>query len=132
MRRLALRLALYTAAGLTIVFALIAAGGWLLLALWLALYCVMSPAAAALCTGLAAILVALLIAVVLAFARRGRRSPTGGFDGEAVARLAAVGGREAGSFVAAHPGRATIAALAVGFVVGASPKLRAALREVLK
>ena len=46
--------------------------------------------------------------------------------------MAVIGGREAGSFVAAHPGRVAIAALALGFVVGASPKLRAALREVLK
>jgi hypothetical protein len=95
----------------------------------------MSPAVAALCTGLAALAVAVLIATV-AYGSARRRFPSRatetGREAELAAKLAVLVGRDTASLISAHPGRAGIAALALGFVVGASPHLREALRKVLK
>lgn len=138
MRRLVLRFALYIAMGLVMAVALVGLAAWLLMAVWLVLQTVTTPALAAAYTALVALFAGLLIALVLwSFARRRpARAPAsqaaGGFEGEAAARLAAFAGRDAASLLSANPGRAAIAALAIGFVVGASPRLRAALRDLVK
>lgn len=137
MRRLGLRVALYAAMGLVMALALVGLAGWLLIALWLLLLTVTSPAAAALYTGLATLFAGLLIALILwAFARRRRAAApaaqAGGFEGELATRLAAFAGRDAGSFISAHPGQAAMVALVVGLAVGASPRLRSALRDLVK
>jgi hypothetical protein len=138
MRRLASHLALSVILGLLTAIVLTAGIGWLLAALWLALQTALSPAAAAAWTGLVAVAVAGVIAAAAYASRRSpvRRSPApdaaSGFEEEVAGRLAALAGRDAAAFVAAHPGRAAVVALALGLAVGASPRLRAALRDLLK
>ena len=141
MRGLVVRLVVALVIGLTTAFALIAGAGWLLAALWLALCGVLSASLAALVTGAAAVVAAALVAAIW-YASRARpsapeRVPSadgneGGIESQLAARLAALAGRGAASYVGAHPGRAALGALAAGFVVGASPQLRATLRDILK
>lgn len=49
----------------------------------------------------------------------------------AAAKIGEMLGEEAGAWTKQHPGAAVLAALAAGFVVGSSPKLRNGLRRLL-
>jgi len=137
------RLAFYAATWLAVTVIAIVGVALLLVALWFLLSQTESPALAALWTGLAALGAAALIAAVACGVRR-RRPRAGGLAAslmesagtgrrnEAAAELGALLGREAAALISAHPARSAIAAVAVGFVVGVSPRLREVLREILK
>lgn len=137
------RFAFYAAAWLVATTAVVAGIALLLAALWLVVGETHPPAIAALWTGLAALAVGASI-VAAAYGIRGRRASAGGLlaslvewtesgrEQDVAAKLGALVGREAVSLIGAHPGRAAVTALAAGFVIGANPRLREALRELLK
>jgi hypothetical protein len=110
--------------------------GFLSAALYLALIEPLGAAIAALVTGgvLVAIAASLLLAIKI-FVLRPRRAPEPSAqpDGQATAaRLGEMLGEEGTLLIKRHPGAAMLVALAAGFVVGSSPKIRARLANLLK
>lgn len=129
-------------AGATLTLLGVAAGmgvlavAFLSVALYLALLEPLGAPSAALVTGgvllAVAALVVLAVKIMISPPRRlrGARAEP---DGPAVAaRLGELLGEDAGNWTKRHPGTAMLAALAAGFVVGSSPKLRAALLRLLR
>ena len=107
-------------------------------ALYLALLEPLGAPLAALATAGALVVVAgLLVLSIRLFVLRPGRSrpgpePKQSNGQEAAAKLGEMLGEEAGAWTKQHPGSAMIAALAAGFVVGSSPKLRAILLSLLR
>ncbi len=110
--------------------------GFLSAALYLALIDPLGTPAAALVTGGVLIAVAaLLLLIVKLLAPRPHRPPEASArpDGPAAAaKLGEMLGEEGGALIKGHPGTAMLAALAAGFVVGSSPKIRSRLMSLLQ
>lgn len=110
--------------------------GFLSAALCLALIDPLGTPLAALVTGGALIVTAaLLLLTVKLLVPRPRRTPETSArpDGPAAAaKLGEMFGEEGGALIKGHPGTAMLAALAAGFVVGSSPKIRAKLLSLLR
>lgn len=133
MRRLAATMASLVVAMLVLVAAL----GFLAYAAYLALLGVLSPPLAALATGVGAILVAFLIVVLVRALTRPRRarSPRRDDDAGATERLAGeLGGKlgeQIGALTRSHKGPVIAASLLAGVAVGASPRLRGVLMNLV-
>ena len=133
--RLAATFAAIFAATLVVITAL----GYLAYAAYLALLGAISPPLAALVTGVGAILVALLIVVAARVLTRGKRAPARRRDGAddigGAQRLAGeLGGQlgeQLGSLTRSHKGPVLAASLLAGVAVGASPRLRGALLDLM-
>lgn len=119
---------------------LLIALGFLAAALYLGLTRVMDPAWAALLTAVAALALAGLVVLVRRLGRRRPPPPAGGLGfglgGEAVplgavSALGAQIGDDTARFARAHAGKAIGLALALGFAVGVSPRLRRSLWRLL-
>jgi len=133
---------LFMRTGIALVFLGIAAGiGFLAVmfltaAVFLALVESMGMPMAALATGgvLIAFAVILLLAVKLlvSSSQRPKRAPLRQDGQIAAAELGELIGEEAAAWARLHPGAVTFAALAAGFVVGSSPKLRTGLMRLFK
>jgi len=110
--------------------------GFLSAALYLALIEPMGTPIAALVTGCVLIAIAALFLLIIKFLTRpSSRSPEASVqpDGQATAaKLGEMLGEEGGDLIKRHPGSAILAALAAGFVVGCSPKVRAKLMSLLQ
>lgn len=110
--------------------------GFLSAALYLALIDPLGTSIAALVTGGVLIAVAaLLLLVVKLLVPRPRRPLEASVppDGPVTAaKLGEILGEEGGALIKGHPGTAIFAALAAGFVVGNSPKIRARLMSLLQ
>lgn len=112
-------------------------GGFLFAALFLWLASVMEPALAALATGLVVLAAAGVVALIGRMLVRVRRAvPAAPLSGATPTDVAAVAGSELGVAVAAwlraHLPQLALAAAGAGFVVGVSPRLRAALWRQLR
>jgi divalent metal cation (Fe/Co/Zn/Cd) transporter len=113
--------------------------GFLSAALYLAIQDVASPQIAALSTGAAAFIVAGLLALAVR-ARRHRRTPTPpgemlrntGAQPDLATEIGVLFGAQTTSWVRSHAMSAAALALIAGFVVGASPDLRGALRDMFR
>jgi hypothetical protein len=134
------RLAATMASLVVAMLVLVAALGYLAYAAYLALLGVLSPPLAALTTGAGAILVAFLIvalARVLTRPKRARaRRRDGADEADAAERLAGeIGGKlgeQIGALTRAHKGPVLAASLLAGVAVGASPRLRGALLDLMQ
>ena len=118
-------------AGLTVVAALLglAAVGFFLTAVYLAVLPLGQPWLAPAITGGVALLVALALAVV-ATGRRERR-PAAGREGKVALALGQDLGKDVERWFQAHKKHAVVAALAAGFAFGVSPRLRQTVRRLL-
>jgi len=110
--------------------------GFFAAALYLALAGPLPPSAAAGVTGLALVLVAALIVLGIRLSLRGPRrapaQPASPPDGRVMAaKLGEMLGEDVAGWTRRHPAAAMIAALAAGFAVGSSPKLRSELSRFL-
>lgn len=133
---------LFMRTGIALVFLAIAAGigflsvMFLTAAVFLALVEPMGMPMAALATGgvLIAFAVILMLAVklIVSSSQRSKRTPPQQDGQIAAARLGELIGEEAATCARQHPGAVTFAALAAGFVVGSSPKLRTGLMRLFK
>jgi hypothetical protein len=105
-------------------------------ALYMALLAVTSPPRAALATGVAALVVAGLVLLIarLALGEKTRRKTKGAPPREeSLARLVgSMLGEDAVGIVRGHPKETVTGSLLVGLAVGMSPKLRAALGDLLR
>jgi hypothetical protein len=105
-------------------------------ALYLALQEVLgAPLAALVIAGGLVFVAALLVLSIKVFVLRPGRpgpEPTQPDGRAAAAKLGEMLGEEAGAWTKQHPGMAMVAALAAGFVVGTSPKIRAILLSLLR
>lgn len=133
------RLAATLAALVVATIVVVAALGFFAYAAYLALLGALSPPLAALATGAGAILVAILIVAAARVPMRGRRAPAcrrGGADEIASAeRLAGeIGGKlgeRIGALTRSHKGPVLAASLLAGVAVGASPRLRNLLLDLV-
>lgn len=101
-------------------------------ALYLALIAPLGAPLAALATGGALLGVSGLLVFAVRFWVLPPRRPAAAPDGRvAAAKLGEMLGEEAGAWTKRHPGAAVLAALAAGFVVGSSPKLRNLVTRLL-
>ena len=118
-------------AGLTVVAALLglAAVGFFLTAVYLAVLPLGQPWLAPAISGGVALLVALALAVV-ATGRRERR-PAAGREGKVALALGQDLGKDVERWFQAHKKHAVVAALAAGFAFGVSPRLRQTVRRLL-
>lgn len=126
------RLSLSIAAAMIAALVALAGIGFLAFALYQALLERVSPAMAALVTGLAAFFFAALIilagnALAAAAKRRRRREAD-----QLAAELGDLLSDEFRTLAATHPQATALAALLAGFAVGAVPELRHVLRELLR
>lgn len=116
----------------------VAALGFFAYAAYLALLGALSPPLAALVTGAGAVLVAILILAAARVLTRARRAPVGpcGGDRAAAERLAGeIGGTlgvELGALTRSHKGPVLAASLLAGVAVGASPRLRGLLLDLVR
>lgn len=133
---------LFMRTGIALVFLGIAAGiGFLAVifltaAVFLALVEPIGMPMAALATGgaliaFAAILM-LVVKLIVSSSRRSKSAPPRQDGQMAAARLGELIGEEAATWTRQHPGATIFAALAAGFVVGSSPRLRTGLMRLLK
>lgn len=114
---------------------IVALGGvwWLARAAFTGLLEVMDPAWAACITGIGMLLLALLLCVpMLTGGRRKARGYPSPEQAHPASATAAMAGEEAARAIRDRPGTAAMAALAAGMLVGYSPKLRRALRDLLR
>lgn len=132
---LLLAVAAEMAAGILLIVAVGFAGG----ALYLFLLDRMSAPVAALVTGGVALAAAILVLVAGRFisaraCRTGKRNRTGqGLDGNRQAEeLAELLGKNVASFVCAHARGTTLVSLLAGIAVGAHPRLRQSLLELIR
>jgi hypothetical protein len=133
--RLAATIAAFVAAALVVVAALAFLG----YAAYLALLGAVSPALAAMITGLGAILFAILIVATTRLLTRGKRASAhrreSANDIGAAQRLAGeIGGQigqQLGSLTRLHKGPVLAASLLAGVAVGASPRLRGLLLDLM-
>jgi hypothetical protein len=104
--------------------------------LYLLLLALVVPPAAALLTGILVLLTALLLVAIARAATRPRRrvrEPSPSLEAaEDAAGLGTEMGRKIRGLADAHGSGGLLAALAAGFAVGVSPKLRAFLQTLLK
>jgi len=114
----------------------ILAVGFLSAALYLALMQTLGAPLAALATGAALIAVAALavltIKVKVLPPRQGKGISAEPEGPATAAKLGEMLGEEAGTWTKRNPGTAMLVALAAGFVMGSSPKLRAKLLRLLR
>jgi hypothetical protein len=138
MRRYVAQAILAAAMLMAATIVLLVAAAFLAGALFLALRDVMSGPLAALVTGLAGVLVAALIALVGGLTMR--RSKPARAEGQSRApveaqrlagELGGIIGEEMASLARTHARGTAIASLLAGFAVGASPRLRRLLRDLL-
>jgi len=136
------RLTIAIAAGVAAGIVALAGFGFLLFAVFLALRDIYPPAQAAALTGLGAIVLGGLIVLV---ARKGRTRTQPSKDlmatvvtliGENLeadrsAELGAMIGQQAANWIRGRPALTSVAAAAIGFVLGACPSLRRALADLL-
>lgn len=130
-----------TGAGVRLALVGVAAGiailavGFLSAALYLALAEALGPPLAAAATGVALIVVAALVLLGIRLSMRGARPPPetqAQPDGRAsAAKLGEMLGEEAAVWTKRHPAASMLAALAAGFAVGSSPKIRSELSRLL-
>jgi len=140
MRDILSRLALGLALTLIVLLLSSVAVGFLCAAIYLGLTEVTTPPLAALGTGLAVLLAALVIALTARVVSRGpararhtaRLSASQTRDARFDARVSKAVGEEIGRLTKTHAAGATIAALAAGFAVGLSPRLRRTLWQLLE
>jgi hypothetical protein len=119
---------------LTIVL-LLAGIGLLFAALYLWVEQFVAPQGAALITGFAVLALAGVLAVVVRALTKPRRDPRSRRTLSAPGIAASVGsqlGGDAQTIIKEHAPQATMAALAVGFAIGVSPRLRRALWRLLQ
>jgi len=134
MRDLSVRLAIAAASLLLAGVGFIAAISFMCVALYLQLATMMTPPLAATTTALAALLFSLFVMMIgrwLAFGRRGTRGGSSRIAGDPAMELGRRLGEEAFKYVKAHRSGTLIATLVAGFAVGASPKLRGWLRNLI-
>lgn len=109
---------------------------FLSLALYFALVAPLGAPLAALVTGgvlLAVAGIVVLVAWLMISPPRRQPAKSGEPDGRAAAaRLGEMLGEETGNWTKRHPGSAMLAALAAGFAVGSSPKLRDLVWRLLR
>jgi len=134
-----MRIAIMAAALLVAAVGIVATGVFLCFALYAALVTLLSPPVAALsAAGIVFVLSLVVIwmggALGRSMARRARREreKRGGTANAFTAELGRLLGENAQSFVSQRPILSLIVALAGGFAVGASPRLRNFLHNVLK
>lgn len=134
------RLATTIASLLAATILVLAALGFLGYAAYLALLSAVSPPLAALITGIGAVVLAGLIVMVGSSLFRGRRerprprdSGAGGEDaaGRMAGELGGVLAAQLGTLTRSHSGPVLAASLAAGFAVGASPRLRKVLLDLM-
>jgi hypothetical protein len=110
--------------------------GFLSAALYLALIDPLGTPIADLVTGgVLIVAAALLLLVVKLLVPRPRRPPEASAPPDrpvTAAKLGEILGEEGGALIKGHPATAIFAALAAGFVVGSSPKIRAKLMSLLQ
>ena len=121
--------------GIAVSLAVLAVAFWTV-ALYLALLERLGAPLAALWTGGALLAVAALFVLAARWLiRPPRRATTGPSQPNAevaAARLGEMLAEEAGGWTKRHPGSAMFTALAAGFVVGSSPKLRSLLSQLFR
>ncbi len=139
MRELPLRIAIMAAALLVAAVGIGAAAVFLCLALYSLLLTLLSAPLAALAAAAIVFFLSLLViylggafANLLARRARARRAQRGGAAFIISAELGKVLGEDAQKFIAGKPVLALLLALAGGFAVGVSPRLRALLQALLK
>jgi hypothetical protein len=139
MRELPLRIAIMAAALLVAAVGIGAAVVFLCLALYSVLLALLSAPLAALAAAALVFFLSLLViflggALANRLARRARRvrAKRGGAAYVFSAELGRILGEDAQKFIAGKPVLALLVALAGGFAVGASPRLRALLQTLLK
>ena len=139
MRELPMRIAIMAAALLVAAVGVGATAVFLCLALYSVLLTMLSPPWAALTAAVAVFLLSLLVIFLGAalsgrLARRARhaRAKRGGAAFAFSAELGRILGEDAQKFISGKPILALLVAVAGGFAVGASPKLRALLQALLK
>ena len=139
MQRFLSRLGLTVAAWVVGTIIALTGIGFMSAALYLAILDVASPAVAALSTGAAAFVVAGLIVLIgRAIVAPGGPPPPGealrktGTQPELAAEMGMLLGTQATSWIRSHTVTAASIALIAGFVVGASPTLRGAVRNMAK
>lgn len=133
------RLAATVASIAVAMLVIVAALGFLSYAAYLALLGVLSPPLAALATGAGAILVAILIVAAARVLTRPKRAPavrgSCADDVTSAERLAGeIGGKlgeQLGALTRSHKGPVLAASLLAGVAVGASPRLRNALLDLV-
>jgi hypothetical protein len=136
MRGLIARIATSIALMVIALVAVLVALGYFVFALylWLAEYLV--PPAAALVSGAIVLFVALLLVMIasamLRGSRRRRRDLASSIPEEAAAELGGLLGDKVQGFANLHRGSSLLTALAAGFAVGVSPRLRSLLWRLLK
>ena len=114
--------------------------GFLFAALYLALVEVIPPAGAAIATGVVALLLALVLALQARSAIAPRPKPRDGADAEAgsadtavlASQLGRLLGESTSQSLRTNAPRAALIALAAGFAVGVSPRLRRSLLKLLR
>lgn len=140
MQKFFLRLGLTLAACIVSAVTAVVGTGFLTAALYLAIRDVTSPTIAALAVGGAAFVFTGLIVLFAAVALRPRgvtaktddKPCGGGAQPEIAAEIGMLIGSQSMAWIRDHAKSATVVALAVGFVVGANPKFRETLRNVVK
>ena len=134
MRRFAARLAISIALILIALVAAMIAVGYFVYALylWLAMYLV--PPAAAVVAGLLVLVLAALLALIARAALRGskRRDREPMSAAETAAELGSLFGDKVQGLTHMNKGTSLLTALAAGFAVGVSPKLRSLLWRIIK
>lgn len=129
-----LRSAGFSAASLALAMPfVIAAVGFVCAAIYLALVPILAPPVAALATAGAALLIAGLIMLTGRLLARRPAAVAGAADANRLAaEIGTALGGEAASLASTHPRGTLVGSLLLGFAVGASPKLRSTLRDLLK
>jgi hypothetical protein len=139
MQGVAIRIVIMAVALLLAAAGIVAAGVFLCIALYEGLQTVLAPAMAALCAAGVLLLVSLIIvwigsSLAGAAGRKARKnrekqgSPAARIGGE----LGRLVGESAFKFVSDNPARVLIVSVVTGFAVGAIPKLRNFLMDILK
>lgn len=137
MRQFFARLAISIAAVLIALVAAFVAMGFFAFALYQFILLYMQPAFAALATGVTILIAAMLLVFATKFAgRKPKRSKLADDPSlaaaESAAQLGGILGQQLRGFAETHGSQTLWGALIGGFVVGASPKLRAFLLSLLK
>jgi hypothetical protein len=141
MQGMAIRIAIMTAALLLAAVGFVAVAVFLCMALFNGLAVVLTPAWAALSAAGILLLLSLVIillgsAIARAVARNAARERAKKSNASASAKLGGELGRLLGEsafkFITDSPARVLIGALVAGFAVGASPRLRSFLQDILR
>jgi membrane protein implicated in regulation of membrane protease activity len=136
MRRFAARLAISIALLLIALVAIMIAVGYFIYALylWLAMYLV--PPAAAVVSGLIVLVLAAVLALIARMFMRGSKRRDRDYASmsaaETAAELGSLFGDKVQGFAQLNKSTSLLTALAAGFAVGVSPKLRSLLWRIIK